>query len=198
MKLKFDHTDARLACDAWGCNCGPAALAAATAKTLDDVRPFLGAFESRGYMNITMMREAIDRVGWRIVRSGTSWPVEGVGLVRIQWGGPWIIGGKPARWASTATHWVATYRHTSSHLYVFDINGGLMCVEHWELEVVPKILESIRRADGTWSISHGWQIIEKPPALTPQEIAWAYCENEMHAGYPCRTEGCPHCGGPEA
>ena len=33
--------------------------------------------------------------------------------------------------------------------------------------------------------------------LTPEEIAYAYCENEIYAGYPCRVEGCPHCGGPD-
>lgn len=38
---------------------------------------------------------------------------------------------------------------------------------------------------------------KKPPRLTPQETAWAYCENEIYSGYPCRTEGCPYCGGPE-
>ena len=35
------------------------------------------------------------------------------------------------------------------------------------------------------------------PDLTPRDIAYAYCENEVTYGYPCRTEGCPHCGGPE-
>lgn len=31
--------------------------------------------------------------------------------------------------------------------------------------------------------------------MTPEEITWAYCENERHSGYPCLTKGCPHCGG---
>ena len=30
--------------------------------------------------------------------------------------------------------------------------------------------------------------------LTAEEV-WAYCENESTYGYPCRTNGCPHCGG---
>ncbi|HBH88424.1 MAG TPA: hypothetical protein DDY27_00885 [Hyphomonadaceae bacterium] len=30
-----------------------------------------------------------------------------------------------------------------------------------------------------------------------QEITYLYCENEMWSGYPCGTEGCPHCGGPD-
>lgn len=29
------------------------------------------------------------------------------------------------------------------------------------------------------------------------EITYLYCENEMWSGYPCGTEGCPHCGGPD-
>lgn len=24
---------------------------------------------------------------------------------------------------------------------------------------------------------------------------WPYCENESNYGYPCNTDGCPHCGG---
>ena len=31
--------------------------------------------------------------------------------------------------------------------------------------------------------------------MTPEQIAFAYCENERHSGYPCLIEGCPHCGG---
>jgi hypothetical protein len=33
--------------------------------------------------------------------------------------------------------------------------------------------------------------------VNDRETAWEYCANEIYAGYPCRTEGCPHCGGPE-
>lgn len=125
MKLKFDELDAKRAHAEWGCNCGPAALAAVLGKTLDEIRPFMGPFEQRSYTNISNMREAIAAAGGRIVRSYESWPPVGVGLVRIQWGGPWIANGKPARWAATATHWIAAYRTRESHLYVFDVNGGI-------------------------------------------------------------------------
>lgn len=33
--------------------------------------------------------------------------------------------------------------------------------------------------------------------MTPNEIAQAYCAGEFWSGYPCRTEGCPTCGGPD-
>lgn len=157
-RLAFDSDDAQRAYDAWGCNCGPAALAFALGKTPDEVRPFLGPFEQRGYMNVTMMREAIPKAGGQIVRTYQSWPVQGIGLVRIQWGGPWIINGRPARWAATNTHWVATWRSAGSWLYVFDINGGLMLVDQWESEVASRIIASIKRADGKWTISHSWEV----------------------------------------
>lgn len=159
MKLRFDEHDARRAFDEWGCNCGPSALAAALDKTLDEIRPHMGPFEQRGYTNVTNMRDAIASAGGRIVREyEPGWPPVGAGLVRIQWGGPWIIDGKPARWAARASHWVATVRTRESHLYVFDVNGGLRIIDLWESEIVPAIVASIKRADGRWSISHSWGI----------------------------------------
>ena len=158
MKLRFNQEDAQWAFDEWGCNCGPSALAAALGMTLDEIRPHMGPFESRGYTNVTNMRKAIQSAGARIVRSGNGWPPVGFGVVRIQWGGPWIMDGKPARWAACATHWVASFRTAGSHLYVFDVNGGLMSVDAWERDIVPRIVASIKRADGRWFISHGWQV----------------------------------------
>ncbi len=159
LRLQFTRDDAQRSHDAWGCNCGPAALAAAMNMTLDEIRPHMGAFEKRGYTNVTNMREAIASAGGRIAQDyRRNWPPIGIGLVRIQWGGPWIINGKTARWAATATHWVATVRTRESFLYVFDINSGLRIVDQWESETVPRIVASIKRADGTWNISHSWGI----------------------------------------
>lgn len=167
MQIKFDQKDVFRANDEWGCNCGPSALAAALGMTLDEVRSHMGPFEQRRYTNITNMREAIAKAGGCIVRAHEGWPPVGVGLVRIQWGGPWIIDGKPARWAATATHWIATYRDRGSWLWVFDINGGVRSVDSWMQEIVPLIVNNIKRADGTWSISHSWEIASTatpPPA----------------------------------
>lgn len=169
MKLRFDEHDAKQAFTEWGCNCGPAALAATVGLTLDEVRPFMGPFEQRGYTNITNMREAIAAVGARISRCYESWPPVGIGLVRIQWGGPWIIDGKPARWAATATHWISTWRDQQSWLYVFDINGGIRPADSWEKEIAPIIMANIKRADGTWSISHSWGI-ESNQCILPTAV----------------------------
>lgn len=163
MKLLFGSDEARKAYEEWGCNCGPAALAAAMGKTLDEIRPHLGPFEQRGYMNVTNMRESIRAAGGAIEREYKGWPPVGTGLVRIQWGGPWIIDGKPARWAATASHWVATYRDAASWFYVFDVNGGPMLVDQWEKEIVPAIVASIKRADGKWNISHSFGLTPKAP-----------------------------------
>src|SRR5262249_24538420 len=135
-QLKFDQQTARRAYDEWGCNCGPSALAAVMGLSLDEIRPCMGPFEQRRYTNITKMREAIQAAGGRITRCYKSWPVAGYGLVRIQWGGPWILNGKPARWAARATHWIATFRDCGSNLYIFDVNGGIRGVDSWEREIV--------------------------------------------------------------
>lgn len=158
MLLKFDEHDAQRAYDEWGCNCGPSALAAALGMTLDEVRPHMGPFEQRGYTNVSNMQAAILSAGGRISRMYSSWGPVGSGVARIQWGGPWIIDGKPARWAARASHWVAWFRTRESHLYIFDINGGIRIIDLWETEIVPLIIASIKRADGTWSLSNCWEI----------------------------------------
>ena len=165
--LKFDHDDAQRASDEWGCNCGPSALAAILGRRLDEVREACEAvqFTERGYMSPTMMRMAIAKLGAKIVfarvKPGLQWESGNTfakhGLVRIQWGGPWIIDGKAARWASCQTHWIATC-WSDNELSVFDINGGLMHYDHWLAEVVPAIIKSIKRADGKWYAANSWEI----------------------------------------
>lgn len=162
--LKFDQAAADQANQDWGLNCGPSALAAILNLTLDEVRGPCEkvSFASRGYMNVSMMMDAIKLAGGQIAARYTPardhWPK--AGLVRIQWTGPWIIDGKPARWAATATHWIAHWQNAGS-LYepvVFDINGGLLYRDQWLEHVVPAIISSIKRADGGWYITHSWEI----------------------------------------
>lgn len=168
LRPRFNEADAMGASAAWGCNCGPAALAFVMGLTLDEVRPHMGPFEQRGYTNVTNMRESLRSVGGSIDRVYEGWPPTGLGLIRIQWGGPWIIDGNPARWAARATHWVASQRTGGSHLYVFDINGGRRTYDSWLHDVVPAIIASIKRADGTWSISHSWGIVSSPAPAAPK------------------------------
>lgn len=152
--LAFSEADADRAHAEWGANCGPAAIAAACGLTLDAVRPHLGDFESRKYMNVLMVKAAIDSLGFSH-RSIDSWPVHGV--VRIQWGGPWIQDGAPQRWASCATHWIAA-KSFASDSWIFDVNGGWMPRQDWERETAPLIASSIKRADGTWFATHRWEV----------------------------------------
>jgi hypothetical protein len=156
--LAFSAADAIFAHAEWGANCGPAALAACLGVSLDTIRPHLGDFERRGYMNVSMMRDAIERPGFRLIdspRDAESFPAHG--LVRIQWGGPWIGDGVSQRWAARATHWIAT-KTLDDQPWVFDINGGWMLRREWEDKVVPLIVGSIKRADGTWEPSHRWEV----------------------------------------
>src|SRR3990167_150016 len=105
---RFNLADADRAHDEWGANCGPGALAAIMGMTLDEVRPHMGDFESKGYTNPTLMFYAMESVSARFrTRSLASnvkllgWPV--YGLARIQWEGPWTKPGVPM---------AARYRHT--------------------------------------------------------------------------------------
>ena len=148
----------------WGANCGPAALAAIMGLTLDQVRPHMGDFESKGYTNPTLMFAALDSIGrrWRRARCvdtpfGMRWP--DYGLVRVQWEGPWTAPGVPLRARYRFTHWVAAAREGAG-VAVFDVNAsgngsGWCSVEDWESVVVPWILsECVPRATGGWHMTH--------------------------------------------
>lgn len=90
--------------DWWGANCGPMALAAVLGlPTVEAVRPLIQPF--RGFMSATDMLKAIRQAGslWR--SSETPWPSP-IGLVRIQWLGPWCAPGVNPRAAYRMTHWI--------------------------------------------------------------------------------------------
>lgn len=153
--------EAECANDAWGCNCGPGALAAIMGISLDDVRPHMGDFERKRYTNPTLMFEALDSLGARWKNRGRrcDWPVHG--LCRIQWEGPWTQPGVPPRAAYRHTHWIAV-RHPvhSRDVGIFDINccnngTGWVSEADWRNLVVPWLLkECVPRASGAWHVTH--------------------------------------------
>lgn len=179
---RFDPADAQRAFDEWGCNCGPAAIAAMCGLTLDEVRPYLlqGDFESRRYTNPTLMlnvmaslhgRQIVKR--WYVSKLGmpngyggrveqVGWPI--YGLARIQWEGPWTKPGVPMRARYRHTHWVGTAHHGAGNRGIFDINcidngTGWVALKDWRETVVPWILnECVPRADGEWHITHAIEI----------------------------------------
>lgn len=152
--LKFTETDAARAYHEWRCNCGPSALAACLGWTLDQVRPHLADFETRGTMNPTQMIAALISAGFAR-KDAPSWPMHG--LVRIQWGGPWLKPEVPKAAAYQHTHWVASKRD-DRECWVYDINGGWTTFDAWEATVVPPIVAGIKRCDGTWEPSHCWEV----------------------------------------
>lgn len=157
---RFTAEDAERAYDEWGANCGPAAIAAICGLTLEEVRPFLGDFESKRYTNPTLMWSILDALGVRWSRQHCSagyWPK--YGLVRVQWHGPWTAANVPARAAYRHTHWVGAARR-GGEVGVFDINAlgngsGWCSLADWSEQLVPWILkECVPRADGKWSLTH--------------------------------------------
>lgn len=153
--------EADAAYEAWGCNCGPGAIAAIMGMSLDDVRPLLGDFEKKRYTNPTLMWDILDRIGrpWRKI--GTDWPT--FGLARIQWEGPWSEPGQNPKWGYRQTHWVASWITTERGHGIFDINmtgngTGWGSRKHWEQIIVPLLVEATPRANGKWHVTHGVEV----------------------------------------
>jgi hypothetical protein len=143
--IAFSSDDLDRAHAEWGCNCGPAALAACLNRTPDDIRPHLGDFERRGYMNVPGMRAAIRSAG-AILQPKPAGQIAH-GLIRIQFTGPWMAPGVPPAAACRYTHWVAAQTFGGLN-WIFDVNGGWQVEDEWKDAIVPRLIESYRRADG--------------------------------------------------
>ena len=171
--------DADIAADTWGFNCGPGALCGITGLSPAELRPFLGDFEQRGYMNPTLMRETLRRLGvifqWRVIpihkvhdagsvdecRSMAAATAPAFGLCRVQWGGPWCKPNVPMAARYSQTHWIAVARHPRRGLGVFDVNNntdddeiGWTPFEEWATVVAPELIATYPRADGAWWFTH--------------------------------------------
>jgi len=100
--------------DGWGANCGPMSLAAVLGlPTVEAARPLVQPF--RGFMAPIDMLDALNRASqadllanFKLRRPADNpWPV--LGLVRIQWVGPWCELSDP-RIAYRYTHFVGVRR----------------------------------------------------------------------------------------
>lgn len=171
---RFDVNDAQSASDAWGCNCGPGAIAAVCGLTLSELRPHLGDFESKGYTNPTLMWDILRRLGvrWQCGIAQQSSENQGMlafpsyGLARVQWEGPWTNPGVPIRARYRHTHWVGS-RRLSGQTEIFDINcicvGGWVPEREWAEQVVPWLLSECEpKANGRWHITHSVEVIGCP------------------------------------
>jgi hypothetical protein len=120
VSARFTLDDAQRARDEWNFSCGPAALAVVSGLTLQDLRPQMGDFESKGYTNPTLMFDCLNRLGinWkpRKARGPTGWHSDGLhvwprfGLCRVQWEGPWMAPGVPIRPGCDRGSWVSLDR----------------------------------------------------------------------------------------
>lgn len=164
--LSFNSIDLLQAHDAWGCNCGPAALAAVWKLPLDHVRKAVPGFSERGYMNQLDMQAALARLRLRVTREhadgGTQhdvWPTHGLCLV--QFSGPWCTSDKAStKWQLLHTHWVASkFDQTAGQRWVFDVNAmGWLPMARWVNEIVPLLIAAHNERDGNYWLRHSWEI----------------------------------------
>jgi hypothetical protein len=157
--LRFTENEVCSANETWGANCGPIALAAMTNKSLSEIRPYLGAFETKRCMSPTDMLNALSRLGMRWI-PGNGWPT--YGLAWVQWEGPWSGPKVPARVGYRYSHWVGSSTHQGKSI-IFDINclevGGWVFADCWSDVVVPYILQDYPRANGKWHISRSIELL---------------------------------------
>ncbi len=154
--VRFTEADATRAAEEWGANCGPAALAAMTGRTLDEVRPHLRDFEARGYTNPTLMHAALTSLGVEWRKIGPELPT--FGLIRIQWLGPWMEPKVPRRARYRYTHWIGSTVERGER-GVFDVNAlnngtGWVSFEEWQAVLAPYLWASYKRATG-WAVADG-------------------------------------------
>lgn len=161
--LIFDAVELVDAADAWGFSCGPAALCALFGRSPEGIRGYLPDF--RGFMNPTMMYAALRAIGaqWGLSEhpgdNGLAFPR--FGLVRIQWGGPWMAPSVPIPARYRRTHWAAVCRVPGSKTWIYDVNSPRvewLKFPEWKEEIVPWILENVPRNDGTWKITHSIEV----------------------------------------
>lgn len=173
--VRFTAEDAERANAEWRFNCGPASICAIAGLTPEQVRPHLGDFAQRGYMNPTQMFAALTALGIRYTCSYPrpnsrllAWP--NCGIARVQWGGPWTQLGVPPSAAYQHTHWVAAVRDAYlpfndaeeiEHLMVCDVNaldhGGWRVRADWN-ELARSIMARIPKSSGWYWLTHAIEV----------------------------------------
>lgn len=157
--------------DKWGANCGPGALSAITGASYDRVRGAMVGFEAKGYTNPSMMFSALENLNVKFrSRRAENFTINldnlqdplpcGLGLIRVQWEGPWMNSGVPLRARYRFTHWIGCQKG----YLVFDINAtndeqpdgwsGWLPFKAWSIHIVPSILLNYPKSNGKWHFTH--------------------------------------------
>jgi hypothetical protein len=155
--------------DAWGANCGPLAIAAATDRSLDEVRSALtmGSGRFKGYTTVPDVQTALRWLDVQVERTWSKRPaslltdLRSTTIAMIQWGGPWM---RDARAAARHRHLIAIrYGWIGPKLgptWVADVNlPDIWCLLGAWTEVVPAMLRP-KGGDGTWSVGWACQLRE--------------------------------------
>jgi hypothetical protein len=166
LHYPFTEEEFRLANVAWGCNCGPSALAFVLQKPLEEARRAIPHFEERGYTSPSMMKAALQKL--KIAFQSVPCPDtscseylplmfgERPALVRIQFTGPWTRPGAHPKAAYRHTHWIVAWDRARGDWRIFDCNGGIQSAELWEFEILKRHLIP-PRGDGGWYPTHIWR-----------------------------------------
>lgn len=149
--LPFTEEDSNRAYNEWGASCGPHSIAAALGVPLERVRSAVPGF--KGWMNPTMVRAALNVLGVHPVITRNLRTKELYeGINRIQWEGPWLDAGVPARVAYFHTHWVAV-RRTGEVLCTCMPWLGWTAFDTWKQWIEVTVLPEIPRSTG-WHVTH--------------------------------------------
>lgn len=169
--LRFGIDEAQRAADEWRFNCGPGALCAILGMTPDEIRPHMLSFERKGYTDPTLMKDVLHGLKCRITSvyqdqygKRTLDPVyPTLGLVRVQWAGPWTQPGVPMRVRYRHTHWIGC-RTNGMGREAFDINsvyyGGWLPWDEWSQMLVPWLIKTaVPKSSGEWWPTHCWEVV---------------------------------------
>lgn len=177
-------TDVNEAYDAWGCNCGPTAIAAILGKSMAAVRHAFPWFPDRPRCSPTQLGEALatlqQPVCWTTLGMNRG-PIEeqkerfpGQGLVVVQIDGPWCdLANKLA--AYRYLHTVACQR-VAGLLFVYDINagpdespGGWLPFPMWNHYVMAELVKDKKRATG-WFVRSVFELPQPRLMVVPQPV----------------------------
>lgn len=130
--LAFTAAESIEAHDKWKASCGPHSIAAACAISLERVRPALSNF--KGWMSPTHIGETLRRLGKPyILTASLETPALCEGICRVQFIGPWLDRGVPAKEAYHHTHYIA---HRSGWVLCTAISSAeWVPVDRWRREL---------------------------------------------------------------
>lgn len=156
-----------MAChEAWGANCGPAALAAALRCMVARTRPLFPGFDRKGYVNASDMARALH--AYHMPTTETGWgddPHYGVVLVQIK--GSWCNPGVHPGAALRRTHWVAVQHDPADGRLIYDVNADRWTTENeWLRCALSDVIAATKGSTGEWAFRCGFDFPDPIDAVS--------------------------------